>query len=102
MADSSETLLRRLHEHQDVVRNVARAIDDVAFLLDEVGMERLANRLGNATGALCRSIDELDHAYGDDLSSRLRDSKAMTGSILLATLRGCFVPPTASPSTQPE
>lgn len=92
MERTSEVLLDKLHYHKDVVYSAGEAINRVADLLDEVGMERLAGRLSSAVFEIFASVKALDGAYADDLTSRLKDSQALTASLLVATLEGCLVP----------
>jgi len=99
--DASSTLLDRLHSHKSAVRHACYRLEDMAAILDEVGMERQAKKLDEIAAVLYQSIKLVMDAYGDKLTSDLHESQAATGNMLLAILGG-FIGPKASPAEKGE
>lgn len=83
---ASKKLLDRLHEHKATVRFVCNRLLTVVEILEEVNMDRQAERIFACVEELQFSTQSLDSAYDDNLDERLRESQAFTGSILKALI----------------
>lgn len=86
MTDSVK-LLDAVHDMRATALSVANAIDDVAMILGEVGMDKLSMRLCSSADVLVKVSSRLSEAYGDDLSERVKYSSGMTGQLLLLALK---------------
>ena len=66
---------------------------DIAHALSRVGMRELADELMEVADAIKVGPKAVSEAYSLHLSGQIRQSEAMMGSLLKATLAGCIVPP---------
>lgn len=88
-------LLEAVHDAVDVITSASHTIENVADLLHQVGMEKLANRLYEVCDPMVVAVKTVRDAYGDDLSEQVKNSQQMTGNILMALVHGVIQPPTA-------
>lgn len=92
---SKTVLLDAVHSARDVMQSSANRVEDVADLLFEVGLTKLAERLWGISGNLGNASKALVDAYGEDLASQVRHGEQMAANMLSAALRAAE----SSPST---
>lgn len=83
----ADRLIDAVHEMRAVVSSACGRVQSVAMLLEEVGMEKLADRLFDAVEGLSVSSKRLNDAYGDKLNEDLKHSQAMAGNMLMLALK---------------
>ena len=76
-----------IREMRSAASIAVEGVEDVASVLYEVGMGKLARRLINAIGGLNECSKRLSQAYGDQLSQDLRHNETMTANLFLLALK---------------
>lgn len=86
MTDSVK-LLDAVLDMRETASSVANSLEDVAAVLNEVGMEKIVKRLDAAANRLVEASKRLYDSYGDDLTDRLNHSSHMEGQLVLLALQ---------------
>lgn len=64
------------------LRNIAREVARAADLLEEVGLERLADRLGDLPSRIIHNMETLRNLSNKNLDEQLKHGQVMMGNML--------------------
>ncbi|NTJ67570.1 hypothetical protein G6M50_06300 [Agrobacterium rhizogenes] len=80
-------LIDAVHQIRDEIASSCRRVESIAMLLEEVGMDKLSERLWDAVQDLPKCSQRLNNAFSDKLSEDLHHSETIAGSLLLLALK---------------
>ncbi|NPT59046.1 hypothetical protein [Paraburkholderia elongata] len=90
MFDTDEHLSIMARAHK--IMNATRNIEDVAMVLREVNMDRLAGRLEWVAEFINEMAGPIPKMVSDDLSANIAHSQHMVGGMLMLALKQCEEP----------
>jgi hypothetical protein len=85
--DDSLRMIDAVHDMRASVSSACNRIEDVAAVLEEVGMSKLSGRLMFAINGLSECSRRLSEAYGEQLNDDLRHNETMTANLFLLALK---------------
>lgn len=98
----SNALIDAIHYNVSHATEIAYFLQSRSRALRIVGMKDLADDLEMIGHDMVKAAKGVSDAFNGDLAIRLRESQDMTGALLLATMKGCFVPPKARSDAEAE
>lgn len=87
------TWLDKMHDSQDILRNLIRRIDHKAIAFEEVGNISFAKELDIWMVLIQKAHDQIHEAIGEKVDEDLRDAQERGTSTLKAILDGVIVAP---------
>lgn len=82
------SIIARAHK----IMNATRMIDDVAMVLREVNMDRLAGRLEGVSEFINEMAEPIPKMVSDDLNENIAHGRHMMGGLLMLALKQCEEP----------
>lgn len=90
------------HSLAAIISNEVFELSEIAMLLDEVGMTKLAKRISNAASGITAARAVMERAFNQSQNEALAYSRQMVGGLLALTVNGNLHPTDSAPYESPE